>query len=106
MGSPRTLTGGTMSTTRRWTLAVFLAGWCGAALVAFAASPAAADVDCQDLKTRAAAQSYFEGRTGDADRLDGDRDGRACEGNDPATHGNWALLALGVLMAGGLLRFA
>ncbi len=93
-----------MATTRRRTLLVLMAGWCGAAVLA--APPVAADVDCQDLKTRAAAQSYFEGRPGDPDRLDSDLDGRACEGNDPATHGNWALLALGVLMAGGLLRFA
>ena len=93
-----------MATTRRRTLLVFMAGWCGAAVLA--APPVAADVDCQDLRTRAAAQSYLEGRPGDPDRLDSDLDGRACEGNDPATHGNWALLALGVLMAGGLLRFA
>ena len=93
-----------MATTRRRTLLVLMAGWCGAAVLA--APPVAADVDCQDLKTRAAAQSYLEGRPGDPDQLDSDLDGRACEGNDPATHGNWALLALGVLMAGGLLRFA
>ena len=93
-----------MATTRRRALLVLMAGWCGAAVLA--APPVAADVDCQDLKTRAAAQSYYEGRPGDPDQLDSDLDGRACEGNDPATHGNWALLALGVLMAGGLLRFA
>ena len=49
------------------------------------ASPAtAADLDCADFATQAAAQSYFLSRGGpssDPDRLDGDGDGVACELN-------------------------
>jgi hypothetical protein len=72
----------------------------------FMASPAAADVDCADLKTRAAAQAYYEGRVGDLDRLDVDADGLACEGNNPATPGGWTLVGLGVLMLAALSRAA
>ncbi len=44
---------------------------------------AAGDKDCSDFATQAAAQAYFESRGGparDPDHLDGDGDGRACEG--------------------------
>jgi endonuclease YncB( thermonuclease family) len=50
-----------------------------------AAVPAsAADLDCSDLGTQSAAQSYFlssGGPSSDPDRLDGDGDGIACESN-------------------------
>jgi endonuclease YncB( thermonuclease family) len=49
-----------------------------------AAPAAAADLDCSDFSTQAAAQSYFLSRGGpssDPDRLDGDGDGIACESN-------------------------
>jgi hypothetical protein len=90
---------------RQFALLALSAGWVGVAALA-AASPAAADVDCSDLKTRDAAQTYFDGRTGDPDRLDTDADGNACEGNDPTTPGTWPLIALGVLLAGGLVRYS
>ena len=93
-----------MSTTRRWVLLALLAG--SFAMTLLAAAPASADVDCADLKTQAAAQAYFDGRTGDPDRLDADGDGRACEGNDPRSHGTWALIALGLLFAAGLASFS
>jgi hypothetical protein len=93
-----------MRTTRRWTLLAFLAVIVGVAVLG--ASPAMADVDCADLKTQGAAQSYLEGRTGDPDRLDADFDGQACEQSETGTHGNWTLIALGVLLAGGLVRIA
>ena len=70
------------------------------------AGPAAADVNCADLPTQGVAQSYFDGRAGDPDRLDGDADGRACESNDPQQQGGWLLVLLAVLMAGGLVRYA
>jgi endonuclease YncB( thermonuclease family) len=49
-----------------------------------AAPASAADLDCSDFSTQAAAQSYFLSRGGpssDPDRLDGDGDGIACESN-------------------------
>jgi hypothetical protein len=93
-----------MRTTRRWTLLAFLAGIVTVAVLG--ASPASADVDCADLKTQSAAQSYLDGRAGDPDGLDADADGQACEANDPATHGNWVLLGLAVLLVGGLITFS
>jgi hypothetical protein len=88
---------------RRWASLALVAGAFG---VVLSASPASADVNCADLKTRSAAQSYFDGRSSDADGLDSDGDGRACEHNDAGVPGNWMLLGLGVLLVGGLLRFA
>ena len=44
----------------------------------------AADLDCSDFSTQAAAQNYFlsiGGPSSDPDRLDGDNDGIACESN-------------------------
>lgn len=52
---------------------------------ASAAAPAhAADLDCADFDSQAAAQAYFlahGGPASDPDRLDGDHDGIACESN-------------------------
>ena len=62
-------------------------------------------MNCSDLGSQAAAQTYFDGRTGDLDHLDGDRDGQACEGNAPHTGGTWTLILLGVLFAAGLARY-
>jgi hypothetical protein len=43
----------------------------------------AGDKDCKDFATYGQAQAYFEGRSGspsnNADRLDNDHDGIACE---------------------------
>lgn len=48
--------------------------------VLFASPAHAADRDCPDFSSQAAAQSYFESRgPGDPDRLDRDNDGIACE---------------------------
>src|SRR5215218_4108455 len=55
-----------------------------ATVVAFAwcVAPAAADVNCSDFSTQAAAQYYMNAHPGDPDGLDGnDNDGRACESN-------------------------
>lgn len=90
-----------MRTTRTRQLLVLVAGFFAMALLA--AAPAAADVDCADLRTKAAAQAYFEGRAGDADRLDADADGHACEGNNPTTPGGWSLIGLGVLVVAALV---
>jgi len=92
-----------MRTTRRWLALAFVAGWFGAAVLM--ASPASADVNCSDLGSQAAAQTYFDGRTADLDHLDGDGDGQACEGNAPHTGGTWTLILLGVLFAAGLARY-
>ncbi len=72
-------------------------------LVVIGAAPAMADVDCSDLKSRGAAQSYLEGRPGDLDGLDADGDGQACEANDPHSYGEWALPGLAVLLLGALV---
>jgi hypothetical protein len=72
------------------------------AVVMIGAAPASADVDCADLKSQGAAQSYFEGRAGDLDGLDADGDGRACEANDPHSYGEWALPGLAALLLGAL----
>ena len=37
------------------------------------------DLDCDDFDTRADAQAYYRDHPNDADWLDGDNDGRACE---------------------------
>ncbi|HEX8860141.1 MAG TPA: excalibur calcium-binding domain-containing protein [Actinomycetes bacterium] len=55
-----------------------------AALLALGATPAfAADKDCKDFSSQAAAQAYFEAHGGspsnNVDRLDADHDGQACE---------------------------
>ncbi len=92
-----------MRTTRRWLALALVAGWFGAAVLM--ASPASADVNCSDLGSQAAAQTYFDGRTGDLDHLDGDGDGQACEANAPHTGGTWTLILLGVLFAAGLARY-
>jgi hypothetical protein len=92
-----------MRTTRRWTSLALLAGWFVAAVML--ASPVAADVDCSDLGNRTAAQTYLDGRAGDPDHLDADRDGRACEGSDPHAGGTWTLIVLGLLFAAGLARY-
>jgi len=92
-----------MRTTRRGVALAMVVG-CFAAAVLMA-SPAAADVNCADLGSRTAAQTYFEGRTGDLDHLDGDRDGQACEASSPHAGGTWTLILLGVLFAAGLARY-
>ncbi|MET0837450.1 MAG: excalibur calcium-binding domain-containing protein [Marmoricola sp.] len=89
---------------RRWALPALMAGSFG--LVLFVAPPASADVDCGDLTSRAAAQTYFDGRTGDPDRLDSDGDGRACEGNDGSSTSTWILVAFGMIMAGALVCYS
>ena len=93
-----------MRGSRSWGLLTMLVGCFAATLLS--AGPAAADVNCADLPTQGVAQSYFDGRAGDPDRLDGDADGRACESNDPQQQGGWFLVLLAVLMAGGLVRYA
>jgi hypothetical protein len=92
-----------MRTTRRWLAMAMVAGWFGAAVLM--ASPASADVNCADLGSQPAAQTYFDGRAGDLDHLDADSDGTACEGNAPHTGGTWTLILLGVLFAAGLARY-
>lgn len=72
-------------------------------VVVIGAAPAVADVDCSDLKSRGAAQSYLEGRPGDLDGLDADGDGQACEANDPRSYGEWTLPGLAVLLLGALV---
>jgi hypothetical protein len=80
-----------------------VAGWVGAAVLM--AAPASADVNCSDLGSRVAAQTYLDGRTGDPDHLDADRDGQACEASDPHAGGTWTLILLGILFAAGLARY-
>jgi hypothetical protein len=92
-----------MAITRRWALPALVAVSFGLALLFV--SPAAADVDCADLKSQDAAQTYFEGRTGDLDGLDADGDGQACEGNGGSGASTWMLIGLGALMAVALLRY-
>src|ERR1700759_1974362 len=92
-----------MRTTRRWASLALVAGWLGAAVLM--ASPASADVKCSDLGSRTAAQTYYDGHPGDADPLDGDGDGQACEGNAPHPEGTWTLIVLGVLFVAGLARY-
>jgi hypothetical protein len=92
-----------MRTTRRWTSLALVAGWLGMAVLM--ASPASADVSCSDLGNRTAAQTYFDGHTGDPDHLDGDHDGRACESSAPHAGGTWTLVVLGLLFAAGLARY-
>jgi hypothetical protein len=84
-------------TSRTRQLLVLLAGFFGLALLG--AAPASADVNCSDLTSRSAAQVYLEGHPGDADHLDADGNGQACEHNAPATPDNQSLLVLGVLVA-------
>jgi hypothetical protein len=93
-----------MRTTRRWTALALVAGWVGAAVLMMAA-PASADVDCVDLGSQAAAQTYYDGHAGDPDGLDADHDGTACEASAPHTGGTWTLILLGVLFVGGLARY-
>ena len=55
-----------------------------AALLALGATPTfAADKDCEDFNSQAAAQAYFEAHGGspsnNVDNLDADHDGQACE---------------------------
>src|ERR1700712_1648334 len=88
---------------RRWTALAMVAGWVGAAVLM--AAPAPADVNCSDLGSQVAAQTYLDGRAGDPDHLDADRDGRACEASDPHAGGTWTLILLGVLFAAGLARY-
>src|SRR3954468_10400812 len=91
-----------MRSTRRLGSLVLVAGWLVAAVLM--ASPASADVDCSDLDSRAAAQTYLDGHPGDVDQLDADGDGRACEAN-ATPHSTWTLVLLGVLFAAGLARY-
>src|SRR4051812_30500951 len=93
-----------MRTPRRWAALALVTAFFGAAVLL--ASPAAADVDCADLKSQDAAQTYLDGRTGDPEGLDTDADGRACEQNEPGSPGTWTLVTLVGLMAAGLLRFS
>jgi hypothetical protein len=92
-----------MRTTRRWTALALVVGWVGAAVLM--ASPASADVNCADLGSQAAAQTYYDGHAGDPDGLDADHDGTACEASAPHTGGTWTLILLGVLFVGGLARY-
>ena len=104
MGSPTHIfTGGIMRMTRRLAALALWAGSIG--LVVLVAAPASADVNCADLKTRDAAQAYFDGRAADLDRLDADGDGRACEGNGGTRTSTWLLIAFGALLAGGVVRY-
>ena len=93
--------------TRRMGLLALLAGSFGALVLCAAPATASAttDVNCADLQNRDAAQTYFDGRTGDADHLDGDSDGRACEANQPHSSDTWTLIALAALFAAGLARY-
>jgi hypothetical protein len=88
-------------TTRTRQLLVLLATWFALAMLGVA--PASADVDCADLKSRSMAQSYFEGRSGDLDRLDSDADGQACEATDPHSYGKLSLPGFAVLVVGALV---
>lgn len=63
----------------------------------------AATVDCGDLRTQRAAQSYLEGPSADAARLDADGDGRACEANTATSNGIWTVLGLGGLIVAVLV---
>lgn len=90
-----------MRTSRIRQLLLLLATLVAIALLGEA--PASADVDCADLKSTSAAQSYFEGPPGDLDGLDADADGQACEANDPSSYGRLALPGLAVLLLGVLL---
>jgi hypothetical protein len=92
-----------MRTTRRWVALAMVAGWFAAAVLM--ASPASADVNCSDLGSRTAAQTYFDGRTSDLDHLDADGDGQACEASSSHAGGTWTLILLGVLFAAGLARY-
>jgi len=92
-----------MGMTRRLAALALVVGSIGLAVLV--AAPASADVNCADLKTRDAAQAYFDGRAADLDRLDADGDGRACEGNSRSRTSTWLLVAFGALLAGGVLRF-
>jgi hypothetical protein len=96
-----------MAMMRRVGLLALLAGSLGAVVLFAAPATAAAttDVNCSDLRSQDAAQTYFDGRTSDADRLDADSDGRACEANDPHSSGTWSLVGLAVLFAAGLARY-
>ena len=62
---------------------------CAVAALLALPSPAtathAADVDCSDFATQAAAQSHLSAHPGDPDGLDGDHDGIACESLPGAT---------------------
>lgn len=93
-----------MRTTRGSATAALLAAAVG--IVLLGAGPASADVDCVDLGSREAAQTYLEGRPGDLDGLDADGDGQACEGADDSGTGTWVLVGFAVLLAGGLLRYS
>ena len=55
-----------------------------AAMLTIPAAAAASDKDCADFRTQRAAQIFFLKHGGprrDPDRLDGDKDGVACEDN-------------------------
>ncbi len=74
------------------------------AIALLGAGPAsAATVDCGDLRTQRAAQSYLEGPSGDTAVLDSDGDGRACEGNAATSGGRWTVLGLGGVIAAVLV---
>jgi hypothetical protein len=74
------------------------------AIVLLGAVPAsAATVDCGDLRTQSAAQSYLDGPSGDPSLLDSDGDGKACEGNTPIGDGTWTVLGLAGVIAAVLV---
>ena len=78
-------------------LLAVLAGVCGSALLV--AAPGTADVSCSDLGSQVVAQSYLQAKPGDPDALDGDGDGRPCEGMAATHHTDWSLIGLGGLIA-------
>jgi Excalibur calcium-binding domain len=77
--------------TPRWAWLALFAALTLALLASGAVSRAAADANCSDFSTQAAAQAYFLAHGGpaqDPDRLDADHDGVACESLPcPCDHG-------------------
>jgi hypothetical protein len=91
-----------MRATRTRQLLVLLASLFAIALLGTVPA-SAAPVDCADLRTQRAAQSYLQGPSGDASVLDVDGDGRACEGNTPTSDGRWTVLGLGAIIGAVLV---
>lgn len=89
------------ATRTRQLLALLATAFAIALLSAVPAS--AATVGCSDLRTQRAAQSYLEGPSADASRLDADGDGRACEGSVATSDGAWTVLGLGGLIVAVLV---
>jgi hypothetical protein len=85
---------GVKKSIRRSVVRLFLVLAGSMIVVPSAALASGGDLNCPDFGTRERAQKEFEKQSSDIHNLDGDKDGRACEGNRSTGWWGWPLASV------------